>query len=88
MVPGTSLPYAYCASKTALNAATVLLATALATDGVKVNACTPGYTRTKVSGFAGTKTPAEGARIVVELATLAPDGPTGGFFNEAGPLPW
>jgi NAD(P)-dependent dehydrogenase (short-subunit alcohol dehydrogenase family) len=29
-----------------------------------------------------------GVRIVIELATLEDDGPTGGFFNDAGPLPW
>ncbi len=25
---------------------------------------------------------------IVELATVAPDGPTGGFFDRTGPVPW
>jgi hypothetical protein len=29
-----------------------------------------------------------GARVVVELATLGPDGPSGGFFADDGPVPW
>lgn len=29
-----------------------------------------------------------GAATVVRLATLGADGPTGGFFNEDGPVPW
>lgn len=31
---------------------------------------------------------AQGAAVVVRLATLGDDGPTGGFFSEDGPLPW
>jgi hypothetical protein len=30
----------------------------------------------------------EGARIVIQLATLPNDGPNGGFFNEAGAIGW
>jgi hypothetical protein len=29
-----------------------------------------------------------GAAIVVRLATLGADGPSGGFFSEDGPMPW
>jgi hypothetical protein len=28
------------------------------------------------------------AKAAVSLATLAPEGPTGGFFDEDGVLPW
>jgi hypothetical protein len=28
------------------------------------------------------------ARAAVRLATLPAEGPTGGFFNEEGPVPW
>ena len=28
------------------------------------------------------------AAIAVRLATLPGDGPTGGFFHDAGPVPW
>ncbi|MBO0819557.1 MAG: hypothetical protein J2P26_01765 [Nocardiopsaceae bacterium] len=31
---------------------------------------------------------AEGARVIVQLATLPADGPAGGFFNDQGPVPW
>jgi NAD(P)-dependent dehydrogenase (short-subunit alcohol dehydrogenase family) len=30
----------------------------------------------------------QGAAIAVKLATLPPDGPTGGFFNDDGVVPW
>lgn len=56
--------------------------------GLKVNAATPGFVATDLNDHAGTRTVAEGARIVVELATLPPDGPTGGFFNDAGLVAW
>jgi hypothetical protein len=35
----------------------------------------------QLSRFMGTKYPEGGARIIVEIATLGPDGPTGGFFR-------
>jgi NAD(P)-dependent dehydrogenase (short-subunit alcohol dehydrogenase family) len=81
-------PFAYCLSKTALNAATVMFADALKADGIKVNAACPGYVYSAVSAFQGTRTPEQGAAIIVKLATLDDDGPTGGFFNDAGPLEW
>jgi hypothetical protein len=30
----------------------------------------------------------EGSDVIVVLATVAPDGPTGGFFDRSGPVPW
>jgi hypothetical protein len=33
-------------------------------------------------------TPAQGAAVLVRLATIGPDGLTGGFFSEDGPVPW
>lgn len=44
--------------------------------------------RSSLNGHTGPRTAAEGARVVVDLATPPPDGPSGGFFNEEGPLPW
>jgi hypothetical protein len=35
-----------------------------------------------------TRTAADGAVIVVRLATLGPDGPTGGYFDDNGPVRW
>jgi NAD(P)-dependent dehydrogenase (short-subunit alcohol dehydrogenase family) len=43
---------------------------------------------TDLNGHQGTRTVEEGARVVVELATLPDDGPSGGFFNDDGPVPW
>lgn len=43
---------------------------------------------TDLNGHQGTRTVEEGARVVVDLATLDKDGPTGGFFDEHGPVAW
>ena len=48
----------------------------------------PGYTATELNAFSGPQTVDEAAVVIVRLATLAEDGPTGGFFNAEGPLPW
>ena len=79
---------AYVPSKTALNSLTVQYARELGKDGVLVNMADPGYVATGLNGFTGFRTPAQGAAIAVRLATLGPDGPTGGFFDDAGPVPW
>ena len=72
----------YSASKAALNMLTVKFAKALLADGFKVNAADPGYTATDLNGHSGQRTVEEAAAIAVELATLGPMGPTGGFFND------
>ena len=81
------LYYAYPVSKTALNAATVLLANALQREGIRVNACCPGMTATKVSRMQG-KSPAEGAALVVSVAKMSTNGPTGAFFDNTGSIDW
>ena len=81
------LYYAYPVSKTALNGATVLLANALERDGIRVNACCPGMVATKLSRMQG-KSPAEGAALVVSVAKMSVDGPTGGFFDKTGRIGW
>jgi len=81
-------PYAYCLSKAALNAVTVLFADALRADGIKVNAASPGHVYSALSHFLGTRTPEQGAAIIVKLATLDEDGPTGGFFEDDGVVRW
>ena len=78
----------YAASKTALNAMTLAMAIELEPTGIKVNAACPGYTKTNLNNYSGTRTVEEGAREPVRLALLGPDGPTGTFSNEDGPLPW
>jgi NAD(P)-dependent dehydrogenase (short-subunit alcohol dehydrogenase family) len=79
---------AYSASKTFLNAITVRYAKELREAGVLVNAVCPGFVATELNGFTGFRTPAEGAAIAIRLAQLANDGPSGGFFNDEGVVPW
>jgi NAD(P)-dependent dehydrogenase (short-subunit alcohol dehydrogenase family) len=78
---------AYNSSKTALNAVTVQFAKELRDMAVKVNSADPGYTATDMNSHQGTRSVEQGARVAVRLATLPADGPTGGFFDENGPLP-
>jgi NAD(P)-dependent dehydrogenase (short-subunit alcohol dehydrogenase family) len=79
----------YPASKTALNALTVAMALELEPDGIKVNAVSPGYTKTNLNGYSGTETVEEGSREAVRVALLGPDGPTGKFTRwENETIPW
>ncbi|WP_159011209.1 SDR family NAD(P)-dependent oxidoreductase [Bradyrhizobium sp. S69] len=79
----------YPASKTALNALTLAMAIELEPEGIKVNAVSPGFTRTKLNGYAGTDTIEQGAREAVRVALLGADGPTGTFTRwENGTIPW
>ena len=78
----------YPASKTALNAMTLAMAIELESTGIKVNACSPGFTRTNLNNYEGTQTVEEGAREPVRLALLGADGPTGTFSGASGPMPW
>ncbi|WP_433721397.1 SDR family oxidoreductase [Actinoplanes sp. CA-051413] len=79
---------AYVPSKTALNSLTVQYAKELRKEGVLVNAADPGWVATDFTDHRAPRTPQQGAAIVVRLATLGSDGPTGGFFNDEGPVPW
>jgi NAD(P)-dependent dehydrogenase (short-subunit alcohol dehydrogenase family) len=79
---------AYSASKAALNVLTIAFARELADTPIKINAIDPGYTATDFNQFKGKKQPMESVRIIVRFATLPPDGPTGGFFDETGPIAW
>jgi NAD(P)-dependent dehydrogenase (short-subunit alcohol dehydrogenase family) len=82
---------AYRASKTTVNALTVLYAHALADAGIKVNALAPGLRATDLNPLASASggDPAEGAAGAVRLALLPDDGPTGGFFSWDGTtVPW
>jgi NAD(P)-dependent dehydrogenase (short-subunit alcohol dehydrogenase family) len=78
----------YRLSKVALNGVTAILAKALRADGIKVNSMCPGWTKTDMGGEAAPNTPEQAAAVALRLATLPADGPTGGFFNEAGPMAW
>ncbi|MEX2130146.1 MAG: SDR family oxidoreductase [Pseudohongiellaceae bacterium] len=79
---------AYNTSKTTLNALTVQFAHELKDTTVKINSADPGFTSTDLNGHRGTRTVEQAARIIIRLATLPPSGPTGGFFDESGSVPW
>jgi NAD(P)-dependent dehydrogenase (short-subunit alcohol dehydrogenase family) len=78
----------YNSSKTALNAVTVSFAKELAEAGIKVNTVDPGYTATDFNGHSGYRTVEQAAVVIVRLAVLDKDGPTGEYFNDEGPVPW
>ena len=77
---------AYPASKAAVNMITVQYAKAF--PGMRVNAADPGFTATDLNGRTGTQTVEQGAEIIVRMALMGPDGPTGGYFSARGPVPW
>ncbi|MEU9198700.1 SDR family NAD(P)-dependent oxidoreductase [Streptomyces sp. NPDC048332] len=77
---------AYPASKTTVNMLTVQFAKAF--PQMRINAVEPGYTATDLNRHEGAQTVEQGAGIIVRMARTGPDGPTGGYFDAAGPLPW
>lgn len=82
------LALGYCTSKSALNSMTVQFAKELKETPIKVNAICPGYCATDINGHSGPRTAAQGAVAAIQYATLGDDGPTGGYFNEEGRVPW
>jgi len=77
----------YSASKAA--ATMLTLQYAKAQPGIKFNALEPGTTATDLTAAFGIgRSVEESARVVVRLATLGPDGPTGTLQDEDGELPW
>lgn len=81
-------PLAYNSSKAALNMLTVIWADQLKDTPIKVNSADPGYTATDLNGNSGPRSVEQAATAAVRLATLPADGPTGGFFDETGVVPW
>lgn len=77
---------AYPASKAALNMLTVRYAAAF--PDLRINAVEPGFTATGLNAGTGRQTVEEGAAIIVRMARVGPDGPTGGYFSTEGELPW
>ncbi|MFF4395032.1 SDR family NAD(P)-dependent oxidoreductase [Streptomyces sp. NPDC001480] len=77
---------AYPASKTAVNMITVQYAKAF--PRMRINAVEPGFTKTDLNGNTGIQTVEQGAEIIVRMAQVGPDGPTGGYFDAEGALPW
>jgi NAD(P)-dependent dehydrogenase (short-subunit alcohol dehydrogenase family) len=87
MRSGEEKPPRLC-GKTAVNAVTVQFAKELQETPIKVNSADPGYTATDLNHHTGTRSVEQGASAAVRLATLSADGPSGGFFDEDGTLPW
>ncbi|HEY0161741.1 MAG TPA: SDR family oxidoreductase [Edaphobacter sp.] len=80
--------FAYNASKSALNAFTIHLAHELKGTSIKVNSAHPGWVKTDMGTDAAPMELVDGAKTEVELATLGPDGPSGGYFHLGDTLPW
>ncbi|MBH8574255.1 SDR family oxidoreductase [Nostocaceae cyanobacterium CENA369] len=83
-----SKPFAYNASKAAVNSFTVHLAHELRNTHVKVNSAHPGWVKTELGGEGAMMDITEGAKTGVELAMLPDDGPSGGFFHLGQPVLW
>ncbi len=79
---------AYPSSKAALNMMTIQFAYEMRNTAIKVNSADPGYTATDIDENRGTRTVEQAAVVAVRLATLPVGGPTGGFFDENGSVPW
>lgn len=86
--PEFALPIVlYSASKAAVTMLTVQYAKSH--PGIKFNALEPGTAATDMTAAFGIGRPAEeSAGVVVRLATLGTDGPTGTLQDESGELPW
>jgi NAD(P)-dependent dehydrogenase (short-subunit alcohol dehydrogenase family) len=78
----------YCLSKLALNGATIMLAAALAGEGIAVNSMCPGWVRTDMGGADATRSVEEGADTGVWLADEAAQSLTGKFFRDRSEIPW
>ncbi len=81
-------PFAYDASKAALNSFTIHLAHELRDTGIKVNSAHPGWVKTDLGTDAAPMDVVEGAKTSVALATLPEDGPTGAYIHLGKTLPW
>ena len=79
---------AYNSSKAAVTMLTILFAAKLRESGIKVNAADPGFCMTDINDGHGERTAEQGAAVAIRLAMLDDDGPTGGFFDHRGTVPW
>ena len=79
---------AYAVSKAALNMLTLHLGRHLDGTGILVNACCPGWVRTRMGGDHAPRSVEEGADTPIWLATLPDDGPTGLLFADRAVVDW
>jgi NAD(P)-dependent dehydrogenase (short-subunit alcohol dehydrogenase family) len=78
----------YAVSKAALNMLTLQLASDLNDTGILVNACCPGWVRTRMGGEDAERSVEEGADTPIWLATLPDDGPSGFLFGDRVVIDW
>ncbi len=77
----------YGASKAAVSMLTVQYAKTY--PEIKFNAVEPGFTATDLTPFSAAGQPVElGAEVIVRMATIGKDGPTGTFRENEGDLAW
>lgn len=81
--PNLRMYDAYSASKTALNAFTVLLSKEFLATKFKIISVEPGYTASNLNQYKGIQTPEQAAGILVKFVTLQ-EVPTGKFFDKNG----
>jgi NAD(P)-dependent dehydrogenase (short-subunit alcohol dehydrogenase family) len=83
----------YQSSKSALNMYTIVLAYELRDMPFKVNAVSPGSTKTDFARQLGKGSVEDAGKRIVKYAVIDKDGPTGKFFSEdmnteTGEIPW
>lgn len=83
----------YHSSKAALNMYTINLAYELRNTNFKVNAVSPGFTKTDFNKLRGTGSVEDAGKRIVKYALIDQNGPTGKFFceetnPEGGEIPW
>ena len=76
----------YASSKAALNMITAQYAHLH--PEMRINAVDPGFTDTDFNNHQGVQTIPEGAEVIVRLAAVGPDGPTGTYQRTEGLVPW
>jgi NAD(P)-dependent dehydrogenase (short-subunit alcohol dehydrogenase family) len=77
----------YGASKAAVSMLTVQYAKTF--PEIKFNAVEPGFTATDLTPFSGAGQPVEkGAEVIIRMATIGKDGPTGTFQENEDELAW
>ncbi|ETD53997.1 SDR family NAD(P)-dependent oxidoreductase [Pseudomonas aeruginosa] len=81
-------PFAYDASKAALNAFTTHLADAGRAVGIQVNSAHPGWVKTELGTEDAFLSIEDGVKTIVDLALLPPNSRTGRFEHRGEALPW
>jgi NAD(P)-dependent dehydrogenase (short-subunit alcohol dehydrogenase family) len=79
---------AYRLSKAGINVVTRVIAAEAEGMGILVNSVDPGWVRTDMGGRGANRSVEKGAETVTWLATLADNGPTGGFFRDRKAISW